>query len=192
MAFYQSIFNEDVQFEEGDKYTLYMIYSWNAFPHATVSIMHNGTEYGFGFSGKKDESLRVCSPDLYKIDHLQRSVIDGGELTSDQAIQLNDILSHFKVIENHSEKSKQPLGKFRCGVDVTSKYGKLTNNCITILNGVFPSLSKSCYGATVNLFSSADPKFQTKVKIDGGRRKRTKKNHLRYKYRQAKRGMLMG
>ena len=171
-----------------------MVYSFNAFPHATVSIVHNGKEYGFGFSGKMDESLRVCSPDLFKIDYLQQFEIDRDNLTSRQAKQLNDILSHFKVIENHSEKSKQPLGKFRCGVDVTSKYGKLTNNCITILNGVFPSLSNSCYGATVNLVSSADSKFQTppKEKMEGGRRKRTKKNHLRYKYRQAKRGTLKG
>ncbi len=116
-----------IQFLQTDHYTLYVVHKY--FHHAALYIEHEGHHYSMGFAGSSN-NLELISPDPHLFNQ------SDPQLGDEKADRLNKLIRDFDYVLIMVD-----VTTYYANYNSSHKYGYLSNNCISLLNQIFPELN---------------------------------------------------
>jgi hypothetical protein len=123
-----------IQFLQTDHYTLYVVHKY--FHHAALYIEHEGHHYSMGFAGSSN-NLELISPDPHLFNQFIYYQSDP-PLGDEKADRLNKLMRDFEYGSYYGRYVTTYYASYN---NSSHKYGYLSNNCISLLNQIFPELN---------------------------------------------------
>jgi len=198
---YNLILTNSVTFEENDPYEIYLCGSYFSFmKHQVIVVKNKSSTYSFGFyerelntefNESKDKFISLESPDFTlgysSSSNSNCTQIISDNLTSDQAIRLNTLISKFIGVKNsnfndfqnleilngetHFKESEFPI---YFGFNRDYSYGIRKNNCSNLWSQIFHNINK--YFKCVKKIASSTTAYGVSLKIGRKKRKKIQKN----------------